>query len=341
ALNVLTGEVIATIGGYDYRRSVFNRATQGHLQPGSSFKPFIYVAALDTLRYTPSTIVPDSPISLVAGNGQVWSPGNFDGKFLGPITLRRALERSRNVVSVFLLTKLGVDRGIQSARNLGITTPIDKNLSIALGTPEVIPLEMVRAYGTFAAGGRLADSVIVSSIVDRSGETIYEKRPQHKQALSEETAFLMANMMKGVVELGTATSVKVLGRPVGGKTGTTNDHMDAWFIGYTTDWAAGGWTGFDVKRPMGKQETGGKAAAPMFIYFMQEFLKDQPAIDFNIPDGVVPVAIDLAGGRPVDPSLPGAFIEYFKSGEEPSGEAAPTLDELQLQDQDYLSSDEF
>jgi penicillin-binding protein 1A len=313
----LTGEVKAIVGGYDYRESVFNRATQGELQPGSSFKPFIYVAAIDQLHLTPSSLVPDSPISLVAGGGKIWSPQNFDHKYLGPITLRTALQRSRNVVSVYLLNKIGVDRGIQSAKNLGISTEIPHNMSIALGTPEVKLIDMVRAYGAFAAGGWLADTVVVKEIYDRNNKKIYSKDPNQKKVLSDESAFIMANMMKGVVERGTATVVKALNKPCAGKTGTTNNHMDAWFIGYTPEWVGGVWTGFDQKKSLGKQETGGKAAAPIFLSFMKEFLKDEPPLDFEIPDTVVPVAVDLNSGRPVNPSAPGAFIEYFKSGTEP------------------------
>ena len=333
--NALTGEVKIIIGGYDYEKSQFNRATQGLRQPGSSFKPFIYLAAVDDLGFTPSTIVPDEPISLVAGNGQMWSPQNFDEKYLGPITLRTALQRSRNVVSVYLLNKMGVDKGIQYARKLGITTPIGRDLSISLGTSEVKLIELVHAYGTFAAGGWLSDSLVVSKIRDRDGKLLVEQRPKQKQVISEESAFIMASMMKGVVERGTATIVKELGKPTAGKTGTTNDHMDAWFIGYTPEWAGGAWVGFDVKRPMGKPETGGRAAAPIFLYFMQEFLKDTPPLDFEIPDGVIPVPIDLNSGRPVEAGTPGAFIEYFKSGTEPtrdSGASTPPGEYLSSQD---------
>ena len=219
--NALTGEVKAIIGGYDYRLSQFNRATQGKLQPGSSFKPFIYLASLEELNYTPATIVPDTPISMRAGSGKIWSPQNYDRKYYGPITLRRALELSRNVVSVYLLRRLGVEQGIKSARRLGISTPIPPNMSIALGTPEVHLIEMVRAYGAFAAEGWLADSIVIKRIKDRSGEVIYEKHTNQKQVIEHELAFVMANMMKGVVERGTATRVKKLGVPVAGKTGTT------------------------------------------------------------------------------------------------------------------------
>lgn len=338
-LNALTGEVKVIIGGYDYQESQFNRATQAELQPGSSFKPFIYLTALETLHYTPSTIVPDSPISMMGGDGKMWTPGNFDHKYLGPITLRTALQRSRNVVSVYLTQLIGVNRVIQTARRLGITTPIQPNMSIALGTPEVRLIEMVRAYGAFAAEGWLADQLLIKSIKDRDGKVIYRQSPHQEKVVDDTEAFLMANMMKGVVERGTGQKVKELGRPVAGKTGTTNDQMDAWFIGYTPEWVGGVWVGFDVKKSLGKLETGGKAAAPIFLYFMQEFLNGEPVLDFNIPDGVVPVPVNIDSGHPVDPGASGAFIEYFKTGTEPTLQTE--AEQNQAAPKEYLTSDEF
>ena len=335
--NALTGEVRAIIGGYDYKKSIFNRATQGLLQPGSAFKPFIYLAAIEHLNLAPNSIVPDEPISMIAGDGKIWAPQNFDEKFLGPITLRTALQRSRNVVSVYLLRRVGVERGIASARKLGITTPIGANMSIALGTAEVHLIELVRAYGAFAAEGWLADSLVIKSIKDRDGNLLYSQMPHQVKVIKDEDAFIMANMMKGVVERGTAQAVKVLNRPVAGKTGTTNDHMDAWFIGYTPEWVAGSWVGFDEKHPLGRPETGGRAAAPIFVELMQEFLADKPVIDFNIPDGVIPVPINLTTGTPVSPDTPGAFTEYFKLGTEPASEERSHTQSPQ----DYLSNDEF
>ncbi len=334
--NALSGEVKAIIGGFDFEKSQFNRATQGELQPGSSFKPFIYLAAVERLGYTPATIVPDSPISMKDGTGEIWSPQNYDRKFIGPITLRTALQRSRNVVSVHLLKRVGVSTGIKYARDLGITTPISRNMSIALGTPEVKLIEMVRAYSTFPAGGYLPDSLIIKSIKDRDGRILYQQHPGQKKVISEESAFLMANMMKGVVERGTAQILKKLERPVAGKTGTTNDQMDAWFIGYTPEWAAGAWVGFDTKRTIGKWETGGKAAAPIFLYFMEEFLKDEPKLDFEIPDGVIPLKINAYTGRTVSDKNPDGFLEYFKIGTEPTHSAQ----DIELP-RDYLASDEF
>lgn len=322
AASPLTGEVKAMIGGYDYRRNQFNRVTQARRQPGSSFKPFIYLAALEQLGFTPSTIVPDEPISLVAGDGKMWTPGNFDGKFLGPITLRTALQRSRNVVSVYMIQQMGVQRAIESARRLGLTTPIPPNLSISLGSAEVEMLELVRAYGAFASGGLLADSLFVTKILDRDGHVVYEQEPHGRRVINEEDAYVMASMMKGVVERGTATVLKVLGRPMAGKTGTTNDQMDAWFVGYTPEFVGGAWVGYDVKRKIGNQETGGKAAAPIMLYFLQEYLKGVPPSDFPLADGVIPVPVDLNSGRPVSGDAPGAFTEYFKSGTEPAGRDA-------------------
>ena len=334
--NALTGEVKALVGGYDFKRSEFNRATQGLRQPGSSFKPFIYQAAIDFLDMTPASLVPDSPLSLVAGNGDIWSPSNYDHKFLGPITLRTALQRSRNVVSAYLLSKMGPDRVVQVARKAGISTPIPRELSISLGTAEVKLLEMVRSYGAYAAGGWLSDSLIVTSVRDRKGEEVYRQRPRQEQIMSEETAFIMANMMKGVVERGTAQIVKKLGKPVAGKTGTTNDQMDAWFLGYTPEWVGGAWVGFDVKRMIGRYETGGKAAAPIFLYFMEEFLAETPALDFDIPDGVIPVLVNASTGRLAESGDSGGFVEYFKTGTEPK------YSDIDIEiPKDYLSNDEF
>ena len=334
--DALTGEIKALIGGYDYSASQFNRATQGLLQPGSSFKPFIYLAALEELGYTPASIVPDSPISMRAGSGQIWTPQNYDRKFLGPITLRTALQRSRNVVSVYLLERMGVETAIASARRLGISTPIPPYKSIALGTPELKIIELVRAYGAFATEGWLADTLVIKSIEDRDGNEIYRKHPEQKKVIEDIYAFLMANMMKGVVERGTAQRVKKLGFPVAGKTGTTNDQMDAWFVGYTPEWVSGVWVGFDEKKTLGKYETGGKAAAPAFVYFMERWLKDSSHLDFNIPDEAIPVSINLRTGQLASTDSPGSFVEYFKSGTEP----LHTQRDIEIP-RDYLTNSEF
>ena len=320
--DVVTGEIKMMVGGYSYggvKRDVFNRVTQARRQPGSSFKPFVYLTALEKLGFSPTTIVHDEPISLEAGNGKIWSPGNFDGKFLGPITLRTALQKSRNLVSVELLQQAGVQRVVDTAKRLGITTPIPPNLSISLGSAEVTMFELVRAYGAFASGGWLADPLFVEKILDRNGNLIYEGAPTGKQVIDEDTAFVMSQLLRGVVERGTATVLKSLNRPMGGKTGTTNDQMDTWFIGFTPRWVGGVWIGFDLKKTIGRKETGGKVAAPVMLYFLQDFLKDTVVDEFPIPDGVATMPIDLESGHLTSSDNPRAFWEYFKLGTEPSG----------------------
>lgn len=336
-LNPLNGSVIAAIGGFEFsERNSFNRSTQALRQPGSSFKPYIYFAAMERLGYTPSTLVPDSPISLRAGNGLMWSPKNYDRKFLGPITMRVALQRSRNVVSVFMATKLGLQNVKKSAERFGLAMPEKVDYSISLGTAEVHLIDQVSAYGTFAAGGYRAVPRWISSIVDRDGKVIYESKLRVHKVMSEDHAFIMANMMKGVIERGTAQSLKPLGHPIAGKTGTTNNQMDVWFIGYTPEWSAGVWVGFDEKKNIGQGETGGRAAAPIFLYFMQEFLKDKDPVDFEIPNGVVPVVVDANSGRQVKSEAANTIWEYYLLGTEP----LPYEEDVATQEE-YLVSDEF
>ncbi len=344
-----SGKVLSMIGGYSYQRSQFNRVTQSLRQPGSAFKPIVYLAAVDGFKYTPSTIVNDTPRTFKVGD-EFWTPGNFDEKFLGPITLRVALEKSRNLVSADLVSRIGVDAVIQYAKRLGITSKLGRNLSIALGSSEVTLLELSRAYGVLAARGVLFDSSLISKIVSRDGEVLYDyesdKFGRVHQVIPESSAFVMANMMKGVVERGTGYRVKELGRPVAAKTGTSNDQMDTWFIGYTPQWVCGVWSGFDIKREIGDKETGGRVAAPIFLYFMRDFLQKKdlesfeklveeskaeaeslglayqapealPPLDFSVPEGVEPFWVDKSSGLLSDPSNPNAIQEYFVLGTEP------------------------
>lgn len=344
-----SGEVRAMIGGYDYTQSQFNRVTQSLRQPGSSFKPVVYLAAVDKFHYTPSTIMIDEARTFKVGD-TFWTPANFDEKFLGPITLRTALEKSRNLVSADIVSRIGVDATIQTARLLGIRSPLGRNLSLSLGSGEVTPLEMTRAYGVFSAKGVLFDSVFVTKIKDRFGNVLYDYGPEKpkkaQQVVSESSAFVLANMMRGVVDHGTGYRVKELGRPVAGKTGTSNDQMDTWFIGYTPSWVCGVWVGFDQKKQIGPKETGGVVSAPIWLYFMREFLKYQeefargaaeedarreaealgiqyqpPAsseqLEFTVPEGVEPFWVDKASGRRSAEGAPGAILEYFLAGTEP------------------------
>ena len=353
-----SGDVAALIGGYSYQRSVFNRASQSLRQPGSTFKPIIYLAAIDGFGYTPSTIVYDSPQTFRVGD-QLWTPANFDEEFLGPITLRTALEKSRNLVSADIVSRIGVDAVVKYAHKLGIESEIGRHLSIALGSSEVTLLELIRAYGVFPAKGMLFPSSFINRIVDRDGKVIFdhnsERLAKTTQAISENSAFLMANLLRGAVENGTGYKVKELGRPAAGKTGTSNDQMDAWFMGFTPDWACGIWIGFDQKKEIGDKETGGRVSAPVFVYAMKEFLalQDQrrysklveetkqeaerlgieyipPAglepLDFSVPQGVDPYWISKGSGLLSDAKQPGAFYEYFLKGTAPKTRSAEETD---------------
>lgn len=349
-LDPFSGKVVAVAGGFSYQRSVFNRATQSLRQPGSTFKPVVYLAAIDGFKYTPSTIVYDQPRAFRVGD-EFWEPGNFDEKFMGPITLRTALEKSRNLVSADIISRIGIDAAIQYARKLGITSKLGKNLSLSLGSSEVTLLELTRAYGVFPARGLLADSVFITRILDRHGNELYNSDSQQiettKRVISEQSAFIMSNLMKGVVEHGTGTKIRELGRPAAGKTGTSNDQMDAWFIGFTPNWVGGVWVGFDVKKEIGDKETGGKVAAPIFLDVMRDFLNMQDTenhrrlvleakaeaerlgipfaepelpepLDFSVPDGIDPFWVNKETGLLAGEGEPGAILEYFVRGTEPS-----------------------
>ena len=348
-LDPYSGKVVTTIGGYSYQRSVFNRATQSWRQPGSTFKPIVYFTALDQFNFSPGTIVHDEPRTFKVGD-ELWTPGNFDGKFKGAISLQVALEHSRNLVSAEIVSRIGVDPIIQTARKLGITSKIGRNISIALGSAEVTLLELSRAYGVFAAKGVLLPSTFITKIEDRFGKVLYdfdqERLNLAQQAIDPANAFIMAHMMEGVVQRGTGYLLKQLNRPVAGKTGTSNDQMDAWFIGYTPEWTCGVWVGFDLKKEIGEKETGGRAAAPIFLHLMREFLakQDQQSYDrltqeskadaerlgieyspperaepaaFTPPEGVEPFWMNLETGLMSEQGAPGAVLEYFRKGTQP------------------------
>jgi penicillin-binding protein 1A len=370
-IDPFSGEVRAMVGGYDYNQSQFNRATQSLRQPGSSFKPILYLAAVDKFKYTPSTIVQDVPRAFRVGD-DVWAPANFDEKFLGAITLRTALEKSRNLVSADIVSRIGVDAVIEYARLLGITSPLGRNLSLSLGSSEVTPLEITRAYGVFPGKGMLFNSVFVTKISDRFGKVIFdyeaEKPSSARRAIPESSAFVLAHMMKGVVEHGTGYKVKELGRPAAGKTGTSNDQMDTWFIGYTPQWVCGVWVGFDQKKTIGPKETGGVVAAPIWLNFMRDFLTyeqqssaqalEQQAraeaeqlgiayrppqgaeqLDFEVPEGVEPFWVHKSSGVRASEGAAGAIIEYFVKGTEPDTYAtAPDSEEGEESSSSYLES---
>jgi penicillin-binding protein 1A len=275
-----TGKVRTMMGGRDFNDSTFNRAVQAHRQPGSAFKPIIYAAAVER-GFGPNTILEDEPLSLPGGRqGEEWTPQNYDHSFYGPIPLSTALALSRNIPAVRTMMAIGVPAVVNMSKNLGIASPIYPNYASALGASEVTLLELTRAYSVFPNRGSLIDPIFIERVEDRDGRILFDARPQRHQVLKPESADIMTRLLLGVVERGTATRVQVLGRPIGGKTGTTNQTRDAWFIGFTPSLITGVWVGMDSERSLGPKETGSQAAAPIFISYMQEVLKGQPVEQF-------------------------------------------------------------
>jgi penicillin-binding protein 1A len=280
SMELKTGKVRTLIGGRDFGDSAFNRAVQAHRQAGSAFKPVIYAAAVEQ-GYGPNSILQDSPLSLPGGrHGQAWTPQNYDHSYSGPITLATAIARSRNVPAVRMMMAVGVPSVVKMAKTLGIASPIYPNYASALGASEVTPLELTRAYSVFPNRGNLIEAIFIDRIEDRDGRVLFEAKPRRQQVLTQENADTMTQLLLGVVERGTATRVKVLKRPIGGKTGTTNNTRDAWFIGFTPSLITGVWVGMDEKLSLGPKETGSQASAPIFIAYMSEALKGQAVEQF-------------------------------------------------------------
>ncbi|MRR17146.1 MAG: PBP1A family penicillin-binding protein [Deltaproteobacteria bacterium] len=311
-MEVKTGAIRAMVGGRDFNKSEFNRATQSRRQPGSAFKPLIYTAAFDK-GMNPSTRFVDSPIVFPDPSQEdgLWKPKNFDEKFLGPITMRQALVQSRNVVTVKILQDIGIDYATSYAANMGIESPLARNLSLALGSSGVTLQELVRSYGVLANQGKKVTPFFIRKIVDRTGNVFEEAKIQTEQVIDPRIAFMTSYVMQDVVESGTGRRVKSIGRPVAGKTGTTNDIRDAWFVGFTPSLITGVWVGFDQERSLGKQEVGGRAAAPIWLYFMEKVLHGKPVEAFPVPQGIVFVKVDHKTGRPAQGGGPGTIYECF------------------------------
>jgi penicillin-binding protein 1A len=333
-----TGRVLAMGGGFSFDQSQFNRATQALRQPGSSFKPFVYAAALDN-GYTPSTIVLDAPVEIDQGPGAgAWRPENYEGKFYGPATLRFGLEHSRNVMTVRLAQDIGMPLIAEYAKRFGVYDDLPPYLSFALGAGETTLLRMTTAYAMFDNGGRRVKPTLVDRIQDRYGHTVYkhderecvscagkkwDNQPEpslvdrRQQVLDPMTAYQITSMMEGVVQRGTATVVREVGKPVAGKTGTTNDEKDAWFIGFTPDLVVGVYLGYDKPRHLGRGATGGHLAAPIVKEFLKVALADKPAAPFRVPPGIKLVRVDLKSGTRAGPGTERAILEAFKPGTAP------------------------
>lgn len=313
-----TGNVKVMVGGKDFRESQFNRAIQSRRQPGSAFKPIIYAAALDK-GYTPATMIIDSPIVYEdTEHDFTWKPRNYKEKFYGPTIFRDAIAKSRNVVTIKILQDIGIDYAIDYARKLGITSNMNRDLSIALGSSGVSLLELVSAYSVFNNLGYLVEPVFITKILDREGNVIEEGNPVRRKIIEQNTAYIMTNLLEGVVKHGTGRRVKALKRPVAGKTGTTNNLYDVWFVGYTPRYNTGTWVGYDDESSLGKGETGSRAASPIWIGFMQRLLADKPIRVFQVPGGVVFSKIDAETGLLPIPESKKTIFECFKEGTVPT-----------------------
>jgi penicillin-binding protein 1A len=337
AMDPHTGRVLAMVGGFSYSESEFNRATQAYRQPGSSFKPIVYAAALDN-GYTPASVVMDGPITITVGT-TVWSPKNYDGKPAGPSTLRTGIERSRNLMTVRLANDMGMPLVAEYAERFGVYDKLAPYLPMALGAGETTVMRMVSAYSVMANGGKQIHPSLIDRIQDRYGKTVFkhderacdncnaqswsdQPEPElvdnSEQVLDPMTAYQITSMMEGVVSRGTAVTVSELGRPIAGKTGTTNDEKDAWFMGYTPNLVVGLYMGYDKPQTLGKGSTGGGLAAPIFKEFVGQTLKDTPIVDFKVPEGMKLIAINRKTGMQASEGEPGVIMEAFKPGTGPA-----------------------
>lgn len=314
-----TGYIRAMVGGYDFVEGGFNHATEARRQPGSAFKPFIYGAALAN-GYTPATIVLDQPvIHEKTEHDKGWKPENYDERFLGPMRLRTALALSRNAVTVRILEDIGLSKAVDFARKAGITSPINNDYTTALGSSVVTPLELTAAYATFASQGVRTTPLVIKSIVDGNGTVLESYHPDPQEAIDRTTAFLLTSLLMSVVEEGTGRGAKVLGKPLAGKTGTTNNYVDAWFVGFSPAIVTGVWVGYDnASASLGDRETGARAALPIWIGVMAHALKDRPPEDFSMPDDVVQLKIDPESGLLARDDDPNAIMEVFRLGTEPT-----------------------
>jgi penicillin-binding protein 1A len=301
AIDNQTGQIRAMIGGFDFGRSKFNRARQAMRQMGSTFKPIVYTAAIDR-GYTPVSVIDDAPVAFPAGPGQpLYSPQNYDRTYEGPVTLRRALEQSRNVPTVKLLDGVGPAVVIDYARRFGFTNPMQPYLSLALGAAEATPLEATSAYTVFPRQGVHMTPYEVLRVLDRQGNVLEENRPRAQDAIRADTAFVMTSLLRGVATRGTAASAVSLDWPVAGKTGTMDDYTDAWFIGFDPEITIGVWVGFDEKKSLGRGETGTTAALPIWLDVMKARLElrgREPRPEFPAPGNIVMVSVDKATGAP-------------------------------------------
>ncbi|MBU4524494.1 MAG: PBP1A family penicillin-binding protein [Desulfomicrobium sp.] len=317
-----SGEVLALCGGYDFFRSQFNRATQALRQPGSAFKPIVYSAALDN-GFTAASIVLDAPIVYQDGSGQMWKPENFEGIFYGPTLFRTALVKSRNLVTIRVAQQVGINKVVERGKALGLTGLMEPNLSLALGSGQFTPLNLCQAYTAFPRGGTSIKPRLIESVTSPWGEQLFLAAQEVSEAMPAETAYIISNLLQEAVQDGTGARAKVLGRPVAGKTGTTNDEQDAWFMGFSPYLLTGVWVGYDQIKPMGKFETGARAALPIWLDYRTKVEPAYPIEDFQIPPGIVMARVDARSGRLAGPGASEAYMLPFVNGTEPLPSALP------------------
>jgi penicillin-binding protein 1A len=330
AIDPRSGGIKAMVGGYDFKKSQFNRAIQSRRNAGSAFKPIIYAAALDK-GFTPATVIEDSEVEYPDGTGKIWKPKNYDGLFRGPVTMREALTNSINIVSVKIMEQIGAAYAVEYAQKLGFTSQIPANLALALGAASVSPIELTSAYAVFANQGLLLSRTMITKVTDNAGTILQETPPPVPiPVISPETSYLITNLMQSVVASGTGHRASLVGRPVAGKTGTTNDSKDAWFVGFIPQLVTGVWVGYDQERSLGAGGSGGQAAAPIWADFMQKSIIGLPTEDFVAPENVTFVLINPRTGNLAREGTPGATMECFLKGTEPTGydgeSAAPAKD---------------
>lgn len=343
-----TGRVLAMAGGFSFKRSQFNRAVQAKRQPGSSFKPFVYLAALDK-GFTPSTLVLDAPFVMEQGNGMgKWKPKNVSKRFYGPTTLRMGIEKSRNLITIRLARAIGIDTVVEYAKKFGISDDLPPQMSVAIGSGETTVLRLATAYGMLVNGGKKIEPVLIDRIQDRTGATVYNsdtrpcencrdamwdgqpapKIPDIREQIEDpRSAYQIINIMTGVLAPGgSASNLRRLGRTFAAKTGTSNNSLDAWFVGVTPDLVMAVFVGFDDPRTLGKHDLGGSVASPIFKQFVDTALKDEPRIPFRVPAGIRFVRVNHKTGKPASPKDRDVVLEAFKIGEDWQGKIKGTLD---------------
>jgi len=353
ALEPRDGAIVALVGGFDFGGSKYNRAVQAKRQPGSAFKPFVYSAALER-GFTPASLINDAPIVIEGGAGtEEWRPQNITKRFYGPTPLREALVRSRNLVSIRLLRATGIGPALRHISAFGFgPEALPANLTLALGTGQVTPLDMARGFAVFANGGFRVTPYLIERVTDSQDLEVYAAAPEvacadcpdepaAPQAISPANAFVMTDVMTDVIQRGTATSAKSLGRSdLAGKTGTTNDRRDAWFVGFNADYVAAAWVGFDQERSLGDNEEGGRTALPMWTGFMEEALRDRPEHRLPEPPGVVRMWVDRGTGRPTSAGAGGAVFEAFLEPHVPQTGSTLEADEVGAESVDPAATDD-